>query len=122
MTAKKTSRRRKAAPPAADELPSQSFSAIAASLAKDPDEHERRRRAIYRATFSTAIGRECLADIIASGGLTAADPPLPRDTANHRAGARWFAGEIARLAGVGEGALARALVTDNFEEAFDVET
>lgn len=81
--------------------------------------YEKARRARYRDLFDTLLGREVLADILASCGYFAADTPHDEATANHRNGARWAAAQILFAMGADDAdALTVAIINDDLNEVF----
>ncbi|GIK50351.1 MAG: hypothetical protein BroJett013_30480 [Alphaproteobacteria bacterium] len=82
--------------------------------------YEAARRAKYRDLFDTLLGREVLADFLATVGFFAADAPHERDVANYRNGMRAAGAEILKAMGLDSAdALTAAMIGDDLGEVFD---
>lgn len=116
--ARKTSRAKQPAPRA----PRQTLFKLAAAARDDAAaqaRYEQARRAKYRDLFNTLLGREVLADLLASLGYFAADPPTGGELAVYRNGMRAGAAEILKAMGVDDAdQLTRAIIDDDLNEVF----
>lgn len=84
--------------------------------------YEAARRQKYRDLFNTILGREVLADFLATVGFFSADTPHDANVANHRNGARWAGGELLRAMDADNpNALTMAVINDDVGEVFNEE-